>query len=143
MITKYYSSVFQLMIDASGIPLNLYLDFFAEQNVERGLSSRCGAGNASLVTSTFRSLRRPPPFFPTRRVEKNRQRSQFFHQRQPPSKLQSSQINLREWISRLWVFYGKPVRVKLWFRLNEWMKRLYLKNLAVPGTAGGHFGCCC
>ena len=38
--------------------------------------------------------------------------SQFFHQGQPPSKLQTSPINLREWISRLWAFYGKPIRVK-------------------------------
>ncbi|CAI8874620.1 hypothetical protein EMIT0P171_20204 [Pseudomonas sp. IT-P171] len=70
---------------------------------------------------------------------------QFFHHRQPPSKLQTSPINLREWISRLWVLCGKPIRVKLWFRLNVWMKRLYLKNLAVVArnTAGAPSGCCC
>jgi hypothetical protein len=71
--------------------------------------------------------------------------SQFFHQRQPPSKLQTSPLNLRKWISRLWAFYGKPIREKMWFRLNVWMKRLYLKNpeAVAQSTAGGRSGCCC
>ncbi|MGG7649871.1 hypothetical protein ACQ4OB_17830, partial [Pseudomonas sp. ES4] len=71
--------------------------------------------------------------------------SQFFHQGQPPSKLQTSPLNLREWISRLWAFCGKPIRVKMWFRLDVWTKRLYLKNpeAVAPGTAGVRFGCCC
>ncbi|WP_426783917.1 hypothetical protein, partial [Pseudomonas atacamensis] len=44
--------------------------------------------------------------------------SHFFHRLQPPSKLQTSPINLREWISRLWALCGKPIRVKPWFRLK-------------------------
>ena len=44
--------------------------------------------------------------------------SHFFHRLQAPSKLQTSPINLREWISRLWALCGKPIRVKPWFRLN-------------------------
>src|SRR5438128_11798982 len=69
--------------------------------------------------------------------------SHIFHQFQPPSKLQTSPINLREWISRLWAFCGNPIRVKLWSQLSAWMKRLYRKDLVAAGTGGGCCGCYC
>jgi hypothetical protein len=67
----------------------------------------------------------------------------FLRQRQPPSKLQTSPINLRVWINRLWALYGKPIRVKPWFRLNVWIKRLFLKNPVAIGMGGRLSGCCC
>ncbi|WP_409316149.1 hypothetical protein [Pseudomonas sp. KCJK9016] len=69
--------------------------------------------------------------------------SQFFHPAQPPTKLQSSPINLREWINRLWALCGKPIRVKKWFRLNVWIKRLPLKNPVATGMGGRLSGCWC
>lgn len=61
---------------------------------------------------------------------------------QSATTLETSPINLREWINRLWVFYGKPIRPRLRCQPTVRMNRLCHKKTAHAASAGACSGCC-